>query len=517
MRAVGFVCVLIVASFGAPALGLGGPENVLVVDNSNSPVSQRIAAYYVSQRGIPAGNMATINTVDSSLSSANESISPADYTSLIEQPIRTYLSTHGLTDQIQYIVLTKGIPIKLAYDPFGGQYGPQSVDSMLAAMDLIDPLLVEFTDSNHNVVASVYANRFWRSQAPFAHSTHGGYLVTRLDGYTEDDAKALVTRALAPPASSRYLLDVDPNRGLGTSSLQPKSILLPDGTLDPNYHLGYEDFNADMIRASQILVERPNLSVLLDTSITFMGSTEPLLGYVSWGSNDNHYNSTTYRSLTFGARSVVETAVSTSGRTFLPTTGGQSLIADLIAQGAAGAKGYVSEPFLHAVASPTVLFDLYSSGRNLAESCYAASRFVRWKDVVLGDPLCCLAGQAVSTIAAARDLADGTLVSMTGKTVSAGTEDFGDRFYIQEPNRPSGIQIYIGQSFAGIPRGSVVGVRGIIGTRFGERCILNPSITGPGPGPMPFGAKAFGEPAPWQSAAPACRVRGVPLNGHTSP
>jgi hypothetical protein len=80
--------------------------------------------------------------------------------------------------------------------------------------------------------------------------------------------------------------------------------------------------------------------------------------------------------------------VSTSARTFLPTTGGQSLIADLIAHGITGVKGYTDEPLLQAVASPSVAMERYTSGFTLAESLYAASRFVGWEDVAIGDPLC---------------------------------------------------------------------------------------------------------------------------------
>jgi hypothetical protein len=42
---------------------------------------------------------------------------------------------------------------------------------------------------------------------------------------------------------------------------------------------------------------------------------------------------------------------------------------------------------LQAVASPTIALDRYLHGFTLAESLYAASRFVGWTDVVLGDPL----------------------------------------------------------------------------------------------------------------------------------
>ena len=62
-------------------------------------------------------------------------------------------------------------------------------------------------------------------------------------------------------------------------------------------------------------------------------------------------------------------------------------MADLIDAGLTGAKAYSDEPFLIAIASPTILFDRYSRGWTMAESFYAASRFVGWEDIVIGDPL----------------------------------------------------------------------------------------------------------------------------------
>ncbi len=466
------------AFLASGALALGGPENVLVVQNGNSPVSMRIASYYMSRRGIPAANLVTLSVPDSSISSANEIIPLSTYTNQIEQPIRGFLAASGLTNQIQYIVLTKGVPIRLSSDPPSGSTGGRAVDSVLAGMDLVNELSIDLTDSDGNYLATVSANRYWRSTVPFTHQQYGGYLVTRLDGYTEADAKALVDRAMTSQTTPYYLLlDADPDKGLGDPSLQPKSLLLPDGTEDPNYDLNYFDYNADMIRASQIIANRPQLSVRMETTTAFVSSANPLTGYVSWGSNDGHYSAANYHALTFAPGGIAETAVSSSGRTLLPTTGGQSLIADLIEQGASGGKGYVSEPFLDAIASPSVLLDLYTSGRNLAESYYAASRFVKWKDIVLGDPLSALVGTTVFTIAEAKALPDQTLVTIPNKTVTAGTDDFGDRFYIEEQDRTSGIQVYLGAAFSGVPRGSVVSVSGLMGTRNGERAILNPPIT----------------------------------------
>jgi len=34
------------------------------------------------------------------------------------------------------------------------------------------------------------------------------------------------------------------------------------------------------------------------------------------------------------------------------------------------------------------MFDLYTRGRTIAESLWAASQLIMWKDLVVGDPLC---------------------------------------------------------------------------------------------------------------------------------
>lgn len=377
IRLIALVFASLLPLSGCGARATGGPKNVLVVRNANSPVSSRIASYYMSRRGIASKYQVTIQTIDSSLSAANEIISPDDYMEQIHKPVQEYLSSQKLTNQIRYIVLTKGIPFRLSS-------GGQSVDSILATMGVVKPLLLRLGDKGNPVV-----NHYWRSKKPFSHAEFGGYLVTRLDGYTEADAKALVDRALAPVSAKRIvLLDVCPGRGLGDPSIQPKGFINPDGTEASNPQMQYCDFNADMIHLSQILTGRPNLKVVLDKTDSFVSSPQPLTAYVSWGSNDAKFTAKIYHSLQFAPRSLVETAVSSSGRTLLKTDGGQSLVADLIAQGAAGAKGYVSEPYIFAMASPSVLVYTYLSGRNLAESYYAASKLIGWKDIVLGDPLC---------------------------------------------------------------------------------------------------------------------------------
>ena len=85
--------------------------------------------------------------------------------------------------------------------------------------------------------------------------------------------------------------------------------------------------------------------------------------------------------------SIAETAVSTGARSFeFGTSYGQSLVADLLEDGVSGVKGYVYEPYLTSVGSPSMLMSMYASGFNLAESHAAANLQTSWMGVTVGDP-----------------------------------------------------------------------------------------------------------------------------------
>jgi uncharacterized protein (TIGR03790 family) len=380
------------------------PDEVLLVRNETSPVSKAIANLYSQKRHVR--NILSIQCQDSSLNTENETITLTNYTSLIENPIREYLAGHA---NINFIVLTKGIPIRITGSAMGscdensrvpaGIRGHPSVDSTLAALGYESlPGTMKINIRGSGAIGCAYSNLYWNAIEPFSHAKFGGYLVTRLDGYTEADAISLVLRSLAAEKNisriltrGKVLLDVEPIFGLGDKAAQPA----PISSTDISSESAYSDFNADMRHAYDILTNH-GVPVELDLTTNFIGWRTNLLGYFSFGSNDERswlsndfYSTNAYLSLYFAPGALSDTAVSTSARTFLPTQGGQSLLVDLIAHGLTGGKGYTDEPLLQAIASPTIVFDRYTSGYTLAESFYAASRFVDWEDVVVGDPLCC--------------------------------------------------------------------------------------------------------------------------------
>ena len=370
---------------------------VVVVCNRQSAISRAVAGDYQRRRGVHA--LVEVSCADASLKADDETIAYVDYLSAIEAPLRAFLAAHP---GIDYIVLTKGVPIRVKDAPRGVFHGLLALDSVLAALDYDhDPHAreVDITDKAFGAAfhGHAWANRFWNSQAPFSHARCGGWLVTRLDGYTAADAIGLTTRALmaeaqaaaGQPAPGPILLDVCPSAGTGDPAHVPVALVpgSPGGPLVIAGESRWGDWNADLARAEGLLRARA-IPCRLDASGVFAGGEHALMGYASWGSNDSHYDAAAYHALGFAPGALAETAVSTSARTFLPTSGGQSLIADLISQGLTGGKGYTDEPLLQAIAAPSILFERYTQGWTLADSLYAASALVGWQDIVIGDPLC---------------------------------------------------------------------------------------------------------------------------------
>ena len=332
---------ILLCALAVSVAAAAGPGNVLVVTNANSPDSAAVARYYMAKRGIAAKYLCKIDCP------TDEVIKDDVFTKTIRTPVGEYLTKSGLKDKIDYIVLTKGIPIRTA-EHWG-------IDSALTCL---------FSKYDTQM-----ENPYFNERKHFTHAEYNMYLVTRLDGLTVEDAKALVDRAIEPkPEKGLFLLDVSPGW---------------DGAP------GYKPVNDGMRRADDQL-RRDGFRVELDQTKDFIVRTG-LMGYYSWGSNDGSYSQESFNKLRFLPGSIAELAQSTSAYTLTSKRtleGKRSYITDLVAQGVTGVKGYVYEPYTTALAHADILFDRYTNGYNLAESFYAASRYVHWRDIVLGDPLC---------------------------------------------------------------------------------------------------------------------------------
>ena len=90
------------------AVGAQSAENVAVVINDNSPDSQRIGEHYARTRSLPASNVLRIRV------STDETVERGVYVSSIEAPIAPFIRNAGLHDRVLYLVLTKGVPLRIA-------------------------------------------------------------------------------------------------------------------------------------------------------------------------------------------------------------------------------------------------------------------------------------------------------------------------------------------------------------------------------------------------------------------
>jgi uncharacterized protein (TIGR03790 family) len=374
------------ATATAGNVGVVPVREVLLVVNDSSPTSVSLGQEYVQLRHVT--NVVHVQCIDSALNQDNETIAYADFRTGIEKPVSNFLRKHP---DVNYVVLTKGIPIRVDGAKTGEEFeGPRraSLDSTLAALgydQIPGAVKVTFNDPSGGAVGTAWLNRYWNASTRFSHAKFGGYLVTRLDGYTLQNAEALTANAIKAethPQKGTMLLDIEPDFGLGDPQTEPAPI---PSTLITQED-GYDTFNADMEHAGTELSAR-GIAVTAAVTEKFVGRRKDLLGYFSWGSNDDHYSQAAYNSLGFLPGAIGDTAVSTSARSFFVQSGGQSMIADLIAQGITGVKGYTDEPLLQSIASPTIALGRYTHGYTLAESLYAGSHFVGWVDIVVGDPL----------------------------------------------------------------------------------------------------------------------------------
>jgi len=347
-----------------------GPENVLLVINQNSQISRQVAEYYRQRRKVPEAQVCSIPAPE------QEAIDRDTFDKTVRVPVIDCLKRGRLQDRVLYIVLTKGVPLKILAS--GHPNTQASVDSELTLVyqDMLGvPRVLE-----GKVLNPYFARVSARGVARFSHREFPIYLVTRLDGYDMADISGLIDRAQSPSKDGQFVLDLDDNANKPGNS---------------------------WLRATAARLEAlgiPGSRITLDTTPKFLTGQKNVLGYASWGSND-HSDHSRYLGNTWVNGALIGEFVSTDARSFLappkdwtigrwadpPGTffdkSPQSLIADYIHEGVTGATGNVIEPYLDACIRPQLLFPAYVQGLNLAESYWTALPYLSWQSVVIGDPL----------------------------------------------------------------------------------------------------------------------------------
>lgn len=451
-------------------------DQVLVIYDSRVPDSLAVAEYYAGSRKVPGGagnlagarpgvhvvNMAAIGAGFNAPGSVNE----IDFRTRIRDPLRTYLSTNNLTQRIRALVTTKGLPHRVldtdvpSNADFPGtapnNFIPElsandctsaSVESELALLwqDLTQGEAGNASDSRAD---GLIVNPFWRqprgistfsnvnitSNKPLSAagtgptwSTSGAagaatrlnpadlYLVTRLDGRTVADVRAMIDRSqniLINTSVAALLFDED---GADFDNIAPGSAVFP--TL-----LGGDDYEDSVTaltndRRLSFAFPSPPANVRYDNNAGaanfFVGPnlaftagqgvliTNPVLLVATYGSNHNGVptlaaggsSGTVYAtSYTYAPGAIFNTIESFNGRDF----GGlgqlgfapQQQAADFLAAGGTFALTNVWEPLADTVPDNLPVVQQFILGNvSFAEAAWMAMPALSWMQMPVGDPL----------------------------------------------------------------------------------------------------------------------------------
>jgi uncharacterized protein (TIGR03790 family) len=324
-------------------------SDVAVVVNDSSQTSIDIGNYFVQQRNIPSQNIIHISTT------TQEEIDTTQLFDLLTQ-VGNYLTTNILSDSINYIVTTKGMPLKVSNGNCMYGAGCSSVELEMALIN--GPYSISIG------MGGTLFNPYYSSYQHFNRTDFHIFLVTRLDGYTYDDVINLIDRS-----------------GPNVLVEKNQALFVLDFTANAN-----EDSVPIMTLAENTLTELGWNYVFYGDSTVLLNQSDVLglysIDYNSLGQSLN-YN--------WLKGSVVKLALCNTAATFDENQNpdGNFLVADAIKEGATGAEGFVYCGYSNADLVYAFVLSHYLNDTihfNLAESYYAALPTLSYPHEVIGDP-----------------------------------------------------------------------------------------------------------------------------------
>jgi len=357
------------------------PSSVLILVDDNTPPeagsnnkspSVFLGEYYAQKRGIPFSNIVHLQ-----ISNINPAgwdswhINWPDYDAKIRQPVLKYLTANNLTNKINYIVTTYGIPSHLNNTPYDLSNVDDgiSVDSVLSDINATSAQGLSYVGSLNNPYYTNSATgaipHFRDFKNPLGWKM---YLVTRLDGPGLSAAMSLVDRAVtAEPL-------VKPTDGVGYFDY--RGLNCPS---DP-YCLG-DNSILNAYKLSNAFGTPSILNNNHNSSSAMIHSAPSALWVWGWYSGVNTWEGYQFVPGAMGAMFTSYTA------NFIRRDGTGSWTPIFIRDGITATWGATSEPGLYGYTLGDVLLNHFWTGYNFAESAYMATPFLNGTMVFLGDPL----------------------------------------------------------------------------------------------------------------------------------
>lgn len=356
-------------------------NDVGVIVNIKDTTSVNIGNYFMSKRNIPKGNLIKISC------STKEEIDSLQFDSIRKQ-LEDTLTAKKLTKKLNYLVTTRGVPLKVSRSPVGcyiaatktsdfNKVHCSSVDAEIMLILTNYKGSIGGADVWDTINDAPNFHPYYESSKHFSNSDFGIYLVSRLSAATQKEVYNLID------SSGPYTL-VNKDSALFVLDMEKTNIYI-DTFL--NHQIG---------RAYPILKNR-GWNVLLDSSDTYLRYKRNVLGYISWGATDDSGKIAPSRGRPFNKwlpASIGTMYYSYTASSFnIPAKnpGGLTLCASMVREGCRGVSGTTYEPYAFTMTDPVKLLEKYTDESqtvhfNLAESFYAASPTYSWMWMVVGDP-----------------------------------------------------------------------------------------------------------------------------------
>jgi uncharacterized protein (TIGR03790 family) len=345
----------------------------LVVFNNFDPDSVTLAAYYAKRRGIPLDHLVGLSCAMS------EEITRAQYDESIAAPLRKIFSDNGWwhvpadaslpvsDNQIRFIALMRGIPLKIASTPnYPGDSFPGTEQALNTNAAAVDSELATLGLRTRKISGPI-KNLYYQSFTPFLDTPLAPLmLVCRLDGPTLATAEAMIDGAIAAERGGLNGFAYVDMRGIASGSFAEGDRWLAAAALE---------------------LRQSGMPVICDTSPALFPADYPMdhaAIYLGWYA-DTVQGPMARDDFRFALGAVAVHIHSYSAATLRNAQANWA--APLLAHGAAATLGNVYEPYLDLTPHLDVFVDRLRNGLNFAESAYASERVLSWMTTFVGDPL----------------------------------------------------------------------------------------------------------------------------------
>jgi len=376
---IGLAILLLAAVSSAPARAGGGPENLFLVVNSNSPDSLAVANAFVALRGVPP-----INVLMLPWKAGTESATIAAFRTDLLTPILRAIDGRKLSPHIDAIVYSSDFPWRIDFaaelpkEIAGNDKFPSG---SLTGMTMLYAAVQQSTPGYLDPAS----NRYWRplNQDGVPTVTNGfrGWYGWGPQG------------ELMESGGSRYLLSVMLGVTAGRGNTVPEVVasLVSAAAADGTHPKGtiYFMTNSDVrttTRSSAFPAAVAELKLLGVASEVVVGTLpvgkRDVAGLMTGAADFDWAKSGS----TIVPGAICENLTS-YGAIFTPTVS-QTPLSEFLRAGAAGSSGTVIEPFAIGSKFPHASIQVhYARGASLAEAFYQSVRSP-YQLLVVGDPLC---------------------------------------------------------------------------------------------------------------------------------